>query len=164
MTRQSYEDYFKNVAAKLPEIQHSEQNKRFEIMDIEEVFGEVKKDMDLDAFCLFLDYYEGLLDLKNIDNPFNNQLCAFQIIRKLDSRSDTDSKVKLLDQAETIAKKIIAKMIHDAYERSHFKNLEFSEIPLLKVGPVFDNCYGIRVEFKLYASERLDYNPDDWLP
>ena len=162
MNHSQYEAYFKDeIAAKCPEIAHTEVSKRFSLMTIEEVFAAVATDLKMSNFCLVLDRYEGQLTLQNIDNPHKNIRGAFQVLKRWDN--DRKTKAALLDEAERIGMKIITKMLHDAAQRLFFKNLEYSDVPMIEVGPILDNCFGVRFEFMLYEQQNLVYQPSEWL-
>jgi hypothetical protein len=169
MELQAYTDYFLDIATRLKEIGHTEARKRFTRFNIEEVFSGLRSTLDLNNFCLCLESFEGNLGANNYDQVFDNNTCAFMIVKNC-GNDNFVMETQICDQAKVIGMKVVAKMAFDAERRQRglapvaLKNFDINSVQYEKVGPIFDNCFGYRFTFQVYDSLPLVYNPDDFLP
>jgi hypothetical protein len=157
-----YKEYFKNVAIKLKDILHSDDNKRFARINIEEVFNS-SMDMDFNNICMTLEAYETGVDDQLSDNLRDMKTGAFMLVKKavIGSFDDED---QVISDTEKTAYKIIAKMKKDKSLNTAIKHLDLGSIKINKVGPLFDNCFGWRVTFSFDESmnNNVKYGPEDW--
>ncbi|SFD00684.1 hypothetical protein SAMN05421780_11910 [Flexibacter flexilis DSM 6793] len=164
MNDKQLREYFeKEIAAKLPEIQHSATQKRFGTIDIEDVYNSLRNDFDLRGYCLLIEFPEKTTDLQDLDSVFQDTIMAYTVLRKVE-KSNIAEREEVLVECERIGKKILSKILHHARTRQFFKNTTFRPIPIQKVGPVFDNAYGKRFEVTFYESDnqQLIFKADEW--
>ncbi len=141
-----YVGYFENVAVKNKKIRHSNVAKHFYRMDIWEVLSSLPSAIEYPA--LILESYEGRVMDNLSDNLIDKQTGSFSIIGNAGSTDDFDLKNKILDDCKVVVMEIIAKMIWDMKQQVLI-GLDVNSFTYHKVGPVFDTCYGWRVEFTI---------------
>ena len=159
-----YISYFKNLATQHKEIGHTEEEKHFFRMNIEEVLTGLRSDINLPA--LILESFEGRLVDKKSDNNLANREGAFMILKKVEV-DNFDQENEFLDDSERIGLDIIKRMRRDSktnpIQDRILKRFDYDGVSWGKVGPVFDNYYGYRFIFRLQDFENMKFDPDKWL-
>jgi hypothetical protein len=169
LTFSQYESYFEDLATRFIPIGHTEEARRFAIMDIDEIISLTKSGMDMDNPCLILENPEGQMKYKH-EKILDENLGAFIILKRV-SRGDALKKREVMDLTKEIGAKLVAKMQLDKIARFKGKNsiprmilyFDLSQVGYNKIGPIFSDCYGWRFTFELGQEDKLPYDADDWL-
>lgn len=148
--------YFKSLADNLNGVND------FFRMDLTEIQGAFRSTAKFP--CLVMEAHEGDYGDSNLMQSVNNRTFAFTVYTKpkLKDYNDQDTQLTL---SETLGKKILARMRHDATLPEHFLHNHFQaeECSYTKVGPIFnEQLYGYRFVGNFRASEPLIVDPDDW--
>lgn len=170
MDADKFEEYFEDMAIHNKAIAHTPESRRFARLNIEEVLSGMRGDLDLSNWCLILEMYEGRLSENNSDNIMDNQASAFMVIKSVTQGDFSQERLTLKD-AKIIAFQFLKKIRKDARvfpktEANRYnglvKNFDINTVGYNKVGPVFDNCFGFRIEFSFSESISMAYDPNDF--
>jgi len=148
--------YFKNIATHLVGIND------FFRMDLTEIQGAFRSTATFP--CLVIEAHEGDYGDSNTMQTVNNRTFAFTVYTKPQT-GDYEDQDNCLNISETLGKKILARMRHDAKTPEHFlhNNFKVEECSYAKVGPIFnERLYGYRFIGNISAHEPLIVNPLDW--
>jgi hypothetical protein len=171
MDADKYVAYFEDLATNLKDIGHTPDKKKFSRIDIEEVLTSMRTSLDMTTMCLVLEMLEGQLNDNISDNIMNMQAGAFLLLRHVKKGDYAAENVAMAD-AFKIFVKLLSKIkkdretfpMNDANRSNGLvKYFDFSSVKYNKVGPIFDNCYGLRIEFGFSESVSFAFNPNDWL-
>lgn len=159
MKTSEYVSYFENIARRHKQILHTDNEKHFYRMDIEEVITGLRTDINYKA--LVLENHEGIFYDKNSDNIYEMQSGAFLVLDNLNSPGDTNLQMQIMDECFSIGVDILSWIRKD--RRSFLlKALDINSFKYNKVGPIFDNAYGYRFPFKLDKPNGLKFEPAKW--
>ncbi|WP_338814051.1 hypothetical protein V9L05_01250 [Bernardetia sp. Wsw4-3y2] len=171
MTIGDYITYFEAIAKSLVDILHTEESKRFTTLDIHEALNGMISDMDFNEFCMLLTTYEGQLQQYDYESPIYHQSeGGFMIIKHVE-QNDFRNQDQTYREAEIIGYKIIAKILEDKKQSSRSHNcpkmitdFDANSVETLKVGPKFDNCFGMLFTFSITSnvSDYVKYRKEDW--
>ncbi len=157
----AYISYFEAIARSHRQIAHSEQEKHFCRMNIEEVISDLRSQLLYPA--LLLESFEGGIIDHLSDNFLDKQEGAFMILKQCHN-DDFEMENLLLDECRQIGMDIISRMIKD---RRDFllQGFDPASVHYQKVGPVFDNAFGYRFSFSIEtaANASLQYRSERWL-
>ena len=165
MNTQEYVSYFREIAEKLKDIGHTAENKKFTRINIEEVLNGLRSDLDMSTPVMVLENYEASFNDNRSDNVFKDLNGALMVLQNVD-HGDYEGEAEAMDRCESAIMKIIAKMKEDRDYRQiiPLRGFELNSVRLYKVGGVFDNSYGYRMEFMLRGAVPLVVEPNDWNP
>lgn len=156
-----YIAYFEEVSRKHKGIGHTDAEKHFYRLDIEELITGLRSDLNFP--CLLLESLTGHLNDTDADSVQDILTGAFTILKQVDP-GDFTMEMQALQESIRIGKDIISKIRHDS-RRTKVPVIEgffLSSVLYEKVGPVFDNCYGYRFMFSFQQQIDLSFNPDSW--
>lgn len=163
MNTVEYVDIFRTIATSHVDIAHSDDNRRFYRMDIEEIFNGLRSEVDWGKAVLMLESYEGRLKDNNSDNILDERTCAFSVLKRV-TIDDFDQIHEALDSCEAIGKDIISylrNMKHDEDDR-RLRGLNIASFTYQKVGPVLDGAYGYRFTFTFFRAINLALDSEKW--
>ena len=163
-TVSEYVEYFEEISRQHTEIQHTDDEKHFARINIEEVLTGLRSSILTPA--LILESFEGgLIDNKS-DNILADRMGAFMILKQVQMDNFTQ-EAEFLDDCERIGLDVIRRMRRDArvqpIQDRLLRGLQLSKVGWMKVGPVFDNWYGYRFTFSLEDYETMKYDDSKWL-
>jgi hypothetical protein len=162
-------EYFRDIAEKLTDIQHTESQPRFHrvsgIASIEELMTNMGHTTGFQL--LVEDNYNGRFANNLSENWLNYRLYTFYILKQAavtNADELEDERAECMD----IACKIIAKLKYDhltdhrAQTNYGLRNLDNAGIRYQSVGPLGDHYYGILISFNLLEPAHLVYDPADY--
>lgn len=169
MTIAEYDTYFEDIAKRLKAVQHTDQQPRYANYHIEEVLTGLRADLDMRDYCLLQEDIEGKIVGKANENADNLQSGAVMILRHV-ALDDFKEERVVLDKALKLAIQVAAKMVKDKEISiltkdlpKFLRGLDISMFSYQKVGPVFDRCFGYRLEFQYVDSTNLIMDPEEWI-
>jgi hypothetical protein len=161
--------YFERAATNNKAIQHTAQKKHFITFSVEDALSSLKN-IEYPALCLEIPN-ERLSDQLS-DNIRAISSSAIVIIKKVGKINPADIVIAL-KETYIIASQMQSKILNDRKKanqpgrttpESLIKHLDVNSIQLVDVGPVFDGCYGWRLEFQFNGPKNLELVESDWLP
>lgn len=167
MTVAEYDAYFEPIATKLKAIRHSPTKRRFAHYHIEEVLTGLREHLDMTDFCLLLEDLEGRI-ISKADEAINDVQSGALIIARHVPHDDFAGERTAIDNALKLCRQVAARMIADkamAIQGSKprfLRGLVVSGFSYQKVGPLFDHCFGYRLEFQYTDTAALIIDPDQW--
>ena len=156
--------YMENVARKLKDIAHTDDNRRFfrisGIAGIEEYLNELP---DVNGTSLMVvENPEGNIS-DNRGNNFTDEPDFEFYVTKKYTYGDADERSKAKNDCKIIGQKIIAKMLKDKADRVNGLDLlQLSRVPYFCVGPFGDSAIAVYFKFNVIQSANLVYNVNDW--
>lgn len=155
-------DYFKNIAIQLKMIGHTEVDPAFfyikDFTDPSSVNEAIRK---LKAgLILVLEAPEGLISSNDADNDMDIKAGAFTLLKRANGEDEKNEFKDLFDEVQTAALKIFSRMRKD--RSAEVFDYCTQELNYQKVGPVADNRYGRRYEFRIGRCVETTYNEEDW--
>ncbi len=168
ITYSQYELYFKDIATRLVDIAHTDENPQFAIMDIDDILGSQRGKLNFTKPVMILENPEGRFGYKH-DQLHDENLGAFHILRDA-GRDNPATKREVMDQSKTIGSKIISKLQYDKIQLSKGATgipqmilfFDLAQVRYQKIGPIFSGCYGWRFEFNLAEQSPIIYDSEDW--
>jgi len=166
MTPKKYISYFKDIATKHKGIRHSDTEKRFFRMNIDELLGTGMRS-DARFPLMVLENFEGGIYDGDSDNHLKRLEGAFVLLDKV-PQGDFNKEADAYERMEKIGIEIFTRMDHDQKmfpkdANSTMIKFEVNSTKWFKVGPIMDSCYGWRFSFSLLDSIDFRYNPEEWL-
>jgi hypothetical protein len=157
--------YFENIARKHVDILHSDAEKHFFRMEIDEVLAGINR-TDVNFPMLILEGYGfGFTDNKS-DNLLKNREGAFILLDHISDTSDHNLIHQKWDELEDIATEIILKIKTDKQSRivPVVRNFDFESINASLILNELGNDVGIRVSYSIASPTTNDINPLKWNP
>ena len=157
--------YFENIARSHRDILHSDDEKHFFRMEIDEVLSGINR-TDVNYPMLILEGYGfGFTDNKS-DNLLKNREGAFVILDHISDISDHNLIHEKWDELEEIATEILLKIKSDKRNplTPVVRNFEFDNINGSLILNEIGNDVGIRLTYTITSSVMSDINPDKWNP
>lgn len=160
--------YWQKAAEHHIDVQHTADNKHFCVFTVEDALSSIK-DLEYPAICLEIPE-ENLADL-NSDNIRANSSGAILVVTKATQGNHAEITQAFLDMY-VIASDMQSKMLNDRKKanqqgrvapESLLKHLDLNTVRMVEVGPVFDSCYGWRVEFAFNGPKNLTLDEAKWL-
>ncbi|MCK6611538.1 MAG: hypothetical protein L6Q78_10920 [Bacteroidia bacterium] len=159
-----YVAYFKSKAEKNIDIAHvDETHESFRAINMDDLINGLNQPQVFP--CMLLEKSSGSFRGLNFGNIIQRPDCAFAILFQVEDENYTQEEDAYNDAFE-IGMEIISKMAEDHEANSNTIARLFEPengIQYDNVGPVYDNCYGVRFQFSLSKSIRLKSNPSKWL-
>jgi hypothetical protein len=166
-----YVAYFEDMATNHKSILHTPENPKFARMNIEEILAGRRSGIDFTGYVLILESYEGQFADNGSDNIMNGQAGAMMVVKHV-APGDFDAEVTVLNDSLNILFSLLSKIKKDSdtfpqNDTNRYnglvKKIDFNSVSYHKVGPVMDNCFGYRMQFKFNESLDLSFKPADWL-
>jgi len=161
--------YFENTAKRLIAIQHTATKKHFCTFSVEEALSSLR-DMLYPALCLEI-------PIEKLSDALSDNIRAITsggvLILKKVAQPNPQEIVAALKETYVIASDIESKMLNDrkkadqqssTYPENLLKHLDVNTLLLTDVGPVFDSCYGWRLDFQFNGPKNLELDESKWLP
>lgn len=166
-------EYFRDVATRLKEIQHTEAKRHFFRGLSMSRPSELEKSLSVACYpaLVLIDRKDGRLTDRDSNNLLNKQLYSFMILKPA-SEQDPAAIETAVNDCQAIFKKIMSKMTRDKMadsrvdinnELTGLRNLERGDIAYQQVGPLLDNLYGLYVTFSIMDPLKAVYSEGDWL-
>ena len=160
--------YWKRAAEHHLQIGHSDAAQHFSTFEPSKVLKELNN--MLYPALMFERPEERLAD-GHSDNIRLNSSGAILVIKKAakDDQVDIDAA---FDECYDIAHDMVAKMLNDRKKsnqsgvtepESLLKELDLATVSIREVGPVFDSCFGWRVDYTFNGVDSLFFDESKWL-
>lgn len=156
--------YFENIARKHKEIGHSDTEKHFFRMEIDEVLGGITRSDVKTPFLILEGYSYDFTDNKS-DNLLKNRRGAFVLVDHVSDMTNHNAIHEVWDHMEEIGDEIIMKMKADKYNplAPVIRGFQFTSVEATLISNEIDNNVGIRYTYVLTSPRPNDVNPDKWL-
>lgn len=170
---QDYIDYFKDLATRHKNIRHGLDGAvRFSAISIEDLINEITHGVEFrpeneenDYGIMLLEEITGQFQGPDTRNMNDRPDGAFTILKHCPPE-DFDRERAIYRECKQIAASLIGTMTND-YEENADNIMQYLEpengIRYMKVGPAYDNCFGVRVEFSFSKSVIFLHDPNDYI-
>ena len=137
--------YFENLARKHKEIGHTDTEKHFFRMEIDEVLAGINRTDVKHPFLILEGYSYDFMDNKS-DNLLKNRRGAFVLLDHVADPTNFDAIHDVWDHMEEIGDELLIKMKADKYNplAPVIRNFEFSTSEATLIANELDGNYGIR--------------------
>ena len=156
--------YFENIAAKHKNIGHTEEEKHFFRMEIDEVLAGINR-TDVNYPMLILEGYGFAFTDNRSDNLLKNREGAFMVIDHIPDLSDHDLIHQKWDEIEEIITEILIKIKIDKRNplTPVVRNFDFESVNGSLILNEIGNDVGIRVTYTITSPTTNEINPDKWI-
>jgi hypothetical protein len=155
--------YFETLARQHKSIAHTDTEKHFFRMELDEVLGGIKR-TDVNYKLLILEGYSfGFTDNRS-DNVQKNREPAFMLIDHLSDKSDFDRMHEIWDELEEIGTDIIVRMKNDKRNASVpvIRGFNFESVRAQLIMNQLGNDIGMRFEFSMSSPVNTDVDVTRW--
>jgi len=163
ITPEQYRSYFENIAEQNVDIAHSPTHKSFNAINIDDLINDLNGPAEFPA--MMLEKMSGRIRGVDNGNLFQFPDAAFTILIQCPDE-DYQRENEIYNQAYAIGMEIFA-YLNEEYQTNANTIARYFEpekgITWENVGPVYDNCYGVRFQFSLASGVSLKKNPSKWL-
>jgi hypothetical protein len=155
--------YFENLARKHKEIGHTDTEKHFFRMEIDEVLAGINRTDVKHPFLILEGYSYDFMDNKS-DNLLKNRRGAFVLLDHVADPTNFDAIHDVWDHMEEIGDELLIKMKADKYNplAPVIRNFEFSTSEATLIANELDGNYGIRYTYVLTSPRSNEVNPAKW--
>ena len=156
--------YFESLARLHKDIGHSDSEKHFFRMEIDEVLGGINRTDVKHPFLILEGYGYDFTDDKS-DNLLKNRRGAFMLIDHVSDQTDYDAIQSTWENMEEIGDELLVKMKADKRNplAPAIRDFDFSSIEAALLANESDGNYGIRFTYVLTSPRSNEVNPDKWL-
>ena len=155
--------YFENLARLHKDIMHTETEKHFFRMEIDEVLAGINRTDVKHPFLILEGYSYDFMDNKS-DNLLKNRRGAFVLLDHVADPTNFDAIHDVWDHMEEIGDELLIKMKADKYNplAPVIRNFEFSTSEATLIANELDGNYGIRYTYVLTSPRSNEVNPAKW--
>jgi len=156
--------YFKNIATIHKSISHTEQEKHFFRMELDEVLAGINRS-DVNYPMLILEGYSFHFIDNRSDNLLKKRSGAFILLDHVSDQSDMDAIHETWDQLEEIGTEIIIKINADKRSREMpvVRHMEFNETEGTLIRNSIGNDVGIRFTYSITSPTPAIINQLNWI-
>jgi hypothetical protein len=157
--------YFENLARKHTDILHSDGEKHFFRMEIDEVLEGINR-TDVAYPMLILEGYSFDFTDNKSDNLLKNRQGAFILLDHISDNSDHNTIHQKWDELEEIATEILVKIKSDKLNplTPVVRNFDFESVNVSLILNQIGNDVGVRITYTITSPVTNDPNPGKWLP
>ena len=157
--------YFENLARKHTDILHSDGEKHFFRMEIDEVLEGINRS-DVAYPMLILEGYSFDFTDNKSDNLLKNRQGAFILLDHISDNSDHNSIHQKWDELEEIATEILVKIKTDKTKTptNIIRDFNFESVNASLILNQIGNDVGIRITYTITSPITNSLNPTKWLP
>lgn len=156
--------YFENLARTHVDIRHSDSEKHFFRMEIDEVLAGINRTDVKTPFLILEGYGFDYTDNKS-DNLLKNRSGAFVLLDHVSDSTDFDAIHAVWDRMEQIGEEIIIRIKADKRNplTPVIREFDFSQVEGTLIANQIDGNYGIRFTYSLTSSRTTDVDPEKWI-
>lgn len=156
--------YFENIARKHKDIGHTDSEKHFFRMEIDEVLGGISRTDVKHPFLILEGYGFSYTDNKS-DNLLKHREGAFILLDHVSDPTDFAAIHAAWDRMEQIGEEILVKIKTDKHNplTPVIRDFDFSQVQGTIIANEIDGNYGIRFTYSLTSSRPSDIDPEKWL-
>lgn len=157
--------YFENLARKHNDILHSDGEKHFFRMEIDEVLEGINR-TDVAYPMLILEGYSFDFTDNKSDNLLKNRQGAFILLDHISDNSDHNTIHQKWDELEEIATEILVKIKSDKLNplTPVVRNFDFESVNVSLILNQIGNDVGVRITYTITSPVTNEPNPGKWLP
>ena len=155
--------YFENIARKHLDILHTDEEKHFFRMEIDEVLMGINRS-DVAYPMLILEGYAFEFTDNKSDNLLKNREGAFILLDHIKDASDMNAIHDKWDELEEIATEILIKIKSDKYNplTRVVRNFDLDSVNASLILNEIGQDVGIRVSYTISSPISNEVNPDKW--
>lgn len=159
MNELEYIDYFEAIAEAHNGIAHTQEAKRFAL--IEEVWDGLNTEIDPSTLLMVIRNEEADAEEVGSSNLVEKHRCAFWVVKKCEPGAHAETRQAYTEALQT-SRDIISKMVADKTEgHSLMAYFDRQSVRYRKEGPIFGNCFGYITEFTLAVKAGCHYRYDE---
>jgi hypothetical protein len=155
--------YFEDIAKKHKAIGHSNSEKHFFRLELDEFYAGLRNDINYPA--LVLEGYDFNFTDNKSDNVIKNRNGAFMLIDHCAEADDFDRIHQIWDALEEIGDDILIKILADKRDRTvtTVRDFDMNNVEATLIANDVDQNYGIRFQFQISTLKSNDVNESKWL-
>ncbi len=156
--------YFEKLARLHKSIGHSDSEKHFFRMEIDEVLAGINRTNVTTPFLVLEGYSYDFTDNKS-DNLIKNRHGAFLLLDKISDKSDYDKIQQVWNAMESIGDDILSKIKQDKKSRKVpvIQDFDFAQVEATLIASDMDNHYGIRYTYSISSVHLTEPDKNVWL-
>jgi len=157
--------YFENLARTHIDIGHTDSEKHFFRMEVDEVLAGINR-TDVKYPLLILEWYSHDFADSKSDNLLKDRRGAFMLLDHVTDPSDFDAIHAVWDRMEEIGDEILVRMKADKRNplAPVIRDFQFNTSEAMLIANEIDGSYGIRFSYVLTSPRSNDIDPAKWLP
>ncbi|MCD4681127.1 MAG: hypothetical protein K8S00_12150 [Bacteroidales bacterium] len=154
--------YFENIARKHVAIGHTDEEKHFFRLELDEVLTGLNSKINFPA--LILEGYDFDFTDSRSDNVIKNRSGAFILLDHCRDNHDFDRIHQIWDNLEEIGDDILIKILKDKRDRNikTIRNFDMNDIQAVLIANEVGQNYGIRYSYKISTHKSNDVNQAKW--
>jgi hypothetical protein len=155
--------YFENLARLHKDIGHTDNEKHFFRMEVDEVLGGINRTDVKYPFLILEGYSYDFTDSKS-DNLFKNRRGAFILMDHVPDLSDYETIQQVWENMEEIGDELLVRMKADKRNplAPAVRDFDFSSVEAMLIANELDGNYGIRFNYTLTSPRTNEVNPEKW--
>ena len=156
--------YFENLARMHKDIGHTDSEKHFFRMEVDEVLAGINRTDVEYPFLILEGYGYDFTDSKS-DNLLKNRRGAFMLLDHVSDPSDFDAIHDVWDHMEEIGDELLVKMKTDKRNplAPVIRDFQFNASEATLIANEIDGSYGIRFTYTLTSPRANDIDPTKWI-
>jgi hypothetical protein len=157
--------YFENLARRHVDIQHSESEKHFFRMEIDEVLAGINR-TDVKHPYFILEGYSFNFSDNRSDNVLKSREGAFVLLDQVNDPTDYAAIHNAWQRMEAIGDDILVKIKADKRNPlvKAVRDFDFTKVEATLIANEMDGNYGMRFTYSLASPLPTDVDPDKWIP
>jgi hypothetical protein len=155
--------YFENLARLHKDIGHTDSEKHFFRMEVDEVLGGINRTDVKYPFLILEGYSYDFTDNKS-DNLLKNRRGAFILMDHVPDSSDYETIQQVWESMEEIGDELLVRMKADKRNplAPAVRDFDFSSVEAMLIANELDGNYGIRYTYTLTSLRTNEVNPEKW--
>jgi hypothetical protein len=156
--------YFESIARKHVHIRHTDQEKHFFRMEIDEVLAGINR-TDVSYPMLILEGYSYNFTDNRSDNILKNREGAFILMGYVNDITDYNAIHEQWDFMESIADDILAKIKADKRNPKTpvIRSFDLGSVKVTLIMNEIGNNVGLRIRYDITSPQPLEVNPEMWI-
>lgn len=156
--------YFENLARLHKDIGHTDSEKHFFRMEVDEVLAGINRTDVKYPFLILEGYSYDFTDNKS-DNLLKNRQGAFMLLDHVSDSSDYQAIHEVWENMEEIGDELLVRMKADKRNplAPAVHDFDFSSVEALLIANEMDGNYGIRFTYVLTSPGTNEVDPNKWL-
>ena len=157
--------YFEEIARRHGEIRHTDREKHFFRMEIDEVLAGINRTDAAFPMLILEGYGYGFTDNRS-DNILKNRSGAFVLLGYVNDITDYGATHQQWDYLEEIADDILAKIKADKRnpQTPVVRDFDFESVDVSLIMNEIGNNAGLRITYRLTSPQPMLPDPAKWLP
>lgn len=153
--------YFDLLARQHTDIGHSDLQKHFFRMELDEVLAGINRTDVAHPFLILEGYSYGFTDEK-ADNIIKNRSGAFMLLDNVPDPSDYNRVNEVWQHMEEIGDELLRRIRSDKYIVPVVRSFQLEEVKAELLALEITNLFGIRYTYSLSSPLPMDLNPLKW--